>query len=162
MEHGEGVPQPWTQQHLIRILHENWPDSIKIFHLNRIRRLPYIPSDTDIKKLRKAGIQSVVQLEEGVIYSSLGGDYNVSGTSLDVRIQSNCWVQSLKNWEEYVRNNYLLLLEQAQHEGITFNSKLKFRLRIEDDQQVYAFEEEARVAWLICDRWFPYPELSGY
>lgn len=67
MEHGQGVPLPWIKQHLIRILHDNWPDSINIFRLDRIRKLTYVPSDTDIKDFRKAGIQTVVQLANALV-----------------------------------------------------------------------------------------------
>lgn len=161
MEHGQGVPLPWIKQHLIRILHDNWPDSIKIFRLDRIRKLTYVPSDTDIKDFRKAGIQTVVQLEEDVVYLPLGGGYDSSGRSTDAKIQSNCWIRSLENWEKYVRDNYLLLVEQAKHDDIIFGSKLKFSLMI-DALQVYALEEGSRVAWKICDSWFPMPWLSGY
>jgi hypothetical protein len=66
----------WSRQELIRILHENWPDSISSFRLDRIRKLTYVPSDTDIKDLRQAKIQTFVQLEEGVVYAPLGGSYS--------------------------------------------------------------------------------------
>lgn len=161
MEHGNNVAEPWSQQHLIRILHNSWPDSIKTFTSSRIKRLSHVPSDTDIKDFRKAGIQTSVQLEEGVVYFPLGGGYNSLGESIDARIQSNIWIRSLKNWEKYVRDNYLLLVEQAKTDNIVFNSKLKFSLMI-DPLQVNVLEEGSQVAWKLCDSWFPMPWLSGY
>ena len=156
MEHAN-----WSKQEFIRILHENWPDSIRSFRLDRIWKLTYVPSDTDIKDLRQAKIQTFVQLEEGIVYAPLGGGYDRSGRSSDARIQSNCWMKTLENWEKWVRDNYLLLVEQAKHEGVTFGSKLKFRLMI-NDPKVYALEEASLVAWEICNSWFPMPWLSGY
>jgi hypothetical protein len=87
--------------------------------------------------------------------------YDRSGRSSEARIQSNCWMKTLENWEKWVRDNYLLLVEQAKHEGVTFGSKLKFRLMI-NDPKVYALEEASLVAWEICNSWFPMPWLSGY
>ncbi|HBL12133.1 MAG TPA: hypothetical protein DD379_12130, partial [Cyanobacteria bacterium UBA11162] len=144
----------WSRQEFIRILHENWPDSIESFRPYGIQKLKYVPSDTDIKDCRKAGIQTAVQLEEGIVYLPIGGGYAVSGISVDVRIQSNCWIKTIKNWEKYVRDNYLLMVEQAMPNGITFGSKLKFRLII-DDPQVYVLEEVSRVAWKICNNLCP-------
>ena len=61
----------WTEQNLISILHENWPDSIKHF------RLPGVKGDSledeQIQALRAINSNHCIGMKDGVVYAPPGG-----------------------------------------------------------------------------------------
>jgi len=63
----------FTNQDLLRILEENWPEIIDPYALNRVIGLPYNASDTDIDSLREASINTILQTPGGRCLISMGG-----------------------------------------------------------------------------------------
>jgi len=72
-----------TEVEMIRVLHENWPDSISQFRLKGIVGLATHISDHDIGNLRKAHVQTMVEVDD-VVYVPLGGGVMTSGDSMQV------------------------------------------------------------------------------
>lgn len=145
MKHGKGAPSnPWTNQQLIDTLHKNWPESIRDFRVNGVW-LPKNHSDDDIEYFRQRGIQTFIQIED-VVYSPMGGGYSISGMSTDAQNSSNIHTRTIKDLEQYIRDNYIQLIGVLEQKGITFSSKLKFRLVI-DGLKVEILEEYSQQTW---------------
>ncbi|ADC49267.1 hypothetical protein BpOF4_06025 [Alkalihalophilus pseudofirmus OF4] len=64
MNHGS-----WTNQDMVRIIHKNWPSSIKSFRLKEISGVHPRLTNKDIYKLRRGGANSVIEIEDGVVYA---------------------------------------------------------------------------------------------
>ena len=77
-EHGA-----WSRQEMIRILHDNWPDSIRNFRFKGVLGLAAKLSDQDIGNLRNAHIQTSVQIDD-TVYAPLGGGLTCTGDSVRV------------------------------------------------------------------------------
>lgn len=134
--HGRGVPQPWTRQEMIRILHDNWPQSINRYRLN-VEGLVTPPSDEDIRITRTGHVNSLVQLEAGVVYAPPGGGLSTSGISAEVVMTSDRAMIQLDHFEKWLRNNEAMLREGA----VRLPDPMVLRLQIENDWWTYAVEQ---------------------
>jgi len=66
-------PGGFTNQDLLRILEENWPEILAPYTIKRCVRLPYNASDRDIDSLRKVGRNPILQTPGGRVLSQMGG-----------------------------------------------------------------------------------------
>jgi len=74
-------PHRFTNQKLLRIVKDNWPEIIEPHTLNRAIGLPSNWSDDDIGSLRKAGIDPILQISDGPVLMSMGGGITTAGNS---------------------------------------------------------------------------------
>jgi hypothetical protein len=74
----------FTNQDLLRILEENWPEMMDQHAFKDIVKLDHNPSDKEIGKLRKAGINVMVQTPGGRVLTPMGGGITSAGTSARV------------------------------------------------------------------------------
>jgi len=63
----------WNCQELVEIIHKNWPEVIKHYKLEIVIGLSHVPSDENIKKLRKVNINTMIKMSDGAIYAPVGG-----------------------------------------------------------------------------------------
>jgi hypothetical protein len=135
----------WTRLDLIRIIHDNWEDSIKQFRLNEVLRTEPSISDGDVKKLRKVHAFTFIEVREGVVYMPLGMGYASSGDSIEVIRKCDCIFNSLKAHENNIKNNINGIVENIEKSDNKIGSKLWFRLNIENNK-VYALEVYSKIA----------------
>jgi hypothetical protein len=67
----------WTRQEFVKIIHQNWPESIARNRLKGIVGLDYgngadSITDEEYARLRKAGVTTAVEAEKGAVYALLG------------------------------------------------------------------------------------------
>jgi hypothetical protein len=74
-------PHRFTNQKLLRIVKDNWPEIIEPHTLNRAIGLPSKWSDDDIGSLRKAGIDPILQISDGPVLMPMGGGSTTAGNS---------------------------------------------------------------------------------
>lgn len=136
--------QSFSKRILVEILHNNWPDSISQFVIPGAIGLEKNPLDDEIKGLRKAGVNTFVQVADGTVYCSIGGGYTMLGVSVDVAIACNDWMHLLLQWETYIRDNVDSIIESARQSGVEIRSPLSFRLRF-DRGAAYAVETNSGI-----------------
>jgi len=132
----------WSKQDLIRTLHTEWPKSIASFRINGILGLSYQPSNDDIAKLRKAGVQSMVQIEDGVVYGPIGGGYSTAGTSIQSRMQANRYCRLIRDIERRVKENTDMYIGKIKEHGLTPGKVSRFQLMV-NNQGFYVVEMES-------------------
>ena len=76
----------WSEKGIVEILHLNWPSSIKQFKLDGVVGLAHSPDSTDIKKLRRNDVNSIIQFNDNSVYGSLGLGNTSSGESVEASI----------------------------------------------------------------------------
>ena len=139
MEHGS-----WAKQELIKIIHDNWPESIERYRVPWIEKMEPAVSDNDRKKLRKAHIVTFVEIEKGIIYAPLGMGYASSGASIEVvRTCIHC-NNRIALFENTVKEKIVTLIQMMKDQGYKVGSRLHFLLGIESNI-VYAFEVNSGV-----------------
>jgi hypothetical protein len=52
----------WSRREIVEILHRNWPESIEKYRLKGVLGLQMQHTETDIKDLRKVGVQALIQV----------------------------------------------------------------------------------------------------
>lgn len=90
----------FTNQDLLRIIEENWPEIIDPYTLKRAVGLPYNASDSDIGSLRKASINTILQTPGGRFLISMGGGITLAGTSLNIRREAKCIINDVRQLED--------------------------------------------------------------
>lgn len=140
MKHGE-----WANDEIIKIIHTNWPESIKDYRLRSIS----IPEEHNLTKkqrakFRDAGITTVVKVTKDIIYAPLGGGYVSSGHSLNNVRQCDSAKNNLNIMEQNVRDNFsryeAAILEHTGYNGNRFD----FILEISDmDNKVHITEKNS-------------------
>lgn len=131
MEHNN-----WAKKEVIKIIHENWPESIEKYLMKGVQVVSPQLNDEAHEALRKHGITSMVQLEEGVIYMPLGGGVASNGDSTAVVMTCLHYSNLIRGLELKVKNNYRNYIKEGERYGFKFKGRLHFCLRIIDDVNI--------------------------
>lgn len=136
-------PAPWSNQELLRIIHRNWPDSIKQF------KAPFTSlnkplTDKDIKAIRAAHSLYLIELEPGVVYMPPGLGLTTAGIGLEVVRASDRYADMMRTYEDVIKENIDELTDMIKAEGVESGKELSFRLKIEG-KRVLAYEENHNV-----------------
>lgn len=148
--HGKNVQQPWAKQDLLKIIHNNWPQTIARWKLpDGIELHPGCiapPSDTQYASLRKNGISTAIFFDKGIAYISPGGGYMSTGHSQEIVLYCQRVHNTLKLNELYVRDNITSLVRQIEEiTGKSVSRRLRFKL-IEIDNVLYVAEMQSNIA----------------
>ena len=93
----------WSDQDMIRILHDNFPESIESWRASGVLGLAHVPTNEDVNTLRKAGVNSGLEIYPGVVYFSPGGGYATDGTNIWVSMKVNDYARfSIRTANEIV------------------------------------------------------------
>ena len=98
----------FTNQDLLKILEDNWPEIIEPYALKRCVGLPDndfgLPdndSGSNIKRLREAGINTILQTPGGRFLKSMGGGITSAGNSSRIKTEAyriKTEVRELEEW----------------------------------------------------------------
>lgn len=135
----------WAKQEMVGVLHRNWSDSIKQFRLNGVNGLARPVSDQDVQTLRKRSVNSMVEIEEGVVYVPMGGGFATSGISVDVVRHADYCRGRLSSMQQSVIDNIAEIAKDAKNKGVAFPEKPQFGLEVKDDE-LYAVEINSMLA----------------
>jgi hypothetical protein len=90
---------------LLEIIEAEWPEYLDSWEIKDLVALGHIPSPEEVRKLRAAHIQSVLQLSSGRVLATPGGGYALSGTSIRAMIAAQRAHRVLTNAERFVRQH---------------------------------------------------------
>jgi hypothetical protein len=90
----------FTNQDLLRILEENWPEIIEPYALKRCVGLPDNDSDSNIKRYRQAGINTILQTPGGRFLKSMGGGITSAGNSSRIKTEVDRRKTEVRRHEE--------------------------------------------------------------
>ncbi len=116
--HGKGVASPWSKQEMVKILHNNWPETIKKYRLPEgIQLYPTsveLPTDQEYSLLRNSGITTPIFVDKGIAYFSPGGGYMSTGHSYEVVSICQKIHNTLKLNEIYIKENITSLVKNIE------------------------------------------------
>ncbi len=121
-EHGR-----WTEQELLKIIYRNWRDTLEPYIVAGALGTTHHPTDEEIKALRKANVNALLEIEPGVVIAPPGGGYASDGTSIEVVIARDNIVKYLKDFETRIMQNEKDIRRQIQSKT-TPARELNFRL----------------------------------
>lgn len=139
MEHGN-----WANQKLIRIIHQNWPESIERFRMHEATGLNNSVTDKDIKAYRSSHSYSLVEPEPGVVYAPPGMGLTSSGIGVEVVRASDRYAMLMKDYESVIKENIGDIETRFIDEGRKLGKKLSFALKIKESN-VSAYEKNHNI-----------------
>ncbi len=122
----------WTKQEMIKIIHVNWPESIESYRLNDVIGLAHVPTDDDIKLMRKFGVNSSVEIEPGVVYIPIGGGLTSAKTSIEVSMVMIHYNRLIPKLQEYVEQNLQKIGEYVSKKANFAGSELSIKLIVQN------------------------------
>ena len=147
--HGKNVQQPWAKQDLLKIIHNNWPQTIAKWKLpDGIELCPEsiaLPSDSQYAFLRRSGISTAIFVDKGIAYISPGGGYMSTGHSQEIVLYCQRVHNTLKHCELHIGNSITSLVKQIEEiTGKPVGRRLHFKL-IEIDNVLYVEEQQSKI-----------------
>lgn len=121
-------PGCWTLQELLKIIHNNWPDSIGPYRMNGVIGMAYTFTDSQIGQLRRANLNTMYEVAPGVVYGQLGGGYTASGDSTEVVRRCIYYNRLVKSFEKSIEENEGTIIEEMRKSGMDIPEELHFRL----------------------------------
>jgi hypothetical protein len=105
----------WSNDDLVRVLHDNWPDSIRDFRFRGVQGLAQQVSPAERTKLRNADINSSIEISPGVVYGSLGGGFALSGDPISAVTKTNSCHHWFAEAEQRVRDSASVWAKNASN-----------------------------------------------
>lgn len=95
----------WTKQQMVKVIHNNWPESIEAYLMKDVIGLSHVPTDDDIKTMRKLGINSAIEIEPGIVYAPIGGGLTTARTSIRISMTLIHYNKLLPKLQKYIEDN---------------------------------------------------------
>jgi hypothetical protein len=136
----------WTDQDMVKVIHDNWPESIENYLMKGIIGLVHVPSNEDIKLMRKHGINSGIEIAPSVVYLLMGGGLTTAKTSIEVTRALIYFKKLIPKLQEHIENNLQAFGNIISEKTGQNEDELNFKLTIEDGT-FYAVESRANLAF---------------
>lgn len=135
LDHGN-----WAKKDLIKIIHDNWPEVIEHLKINKNGEkfiTSYNPTDLERPNLRKANMNSFIEIDEYNVYLSPGGGFTGSGHSIIASLKLLDDRTFLQKLEDDIKNNPKSILKQIfSTMNFVKNNDLHFELIFENGFQL--------------------------
>lgn len=123
--------QNWTNRDLIETWHTNWPDTLAPYRLPADIVAPPNPTEQELQRLRRAHVNTHVQVPDGTNYAPPGSGATTSGVAVDVAMTCNRHRKIMRGLERYVRDNIGHIVQAAGADGVTLPTPCRFRLQVD-------------------------------
>lgn len=138
----------WSEQELVKIAHRNWPAAIAQFKLDGAIGLSQQYTNNDIAALRKAGVQTLVEVEANAVYAPIGGGYSTARTSIAVTVQSDRYRALIDALQAHVIGNMQTFMQIIAKKGLAPACPPNFSLVV-NQEGYFAVETGSSVRFLL-------------
>lgn len=138
----------WTKQQMVKVIHENWPQSIESYRLKDVIGLSSIPTDDDIKLMRKVGINSAIEIEPGVVYAPIGGGFTTAKTSINISLALIHYNKLLPKLQKHIEDNLQEIGKIINEKTGRAEEELFLKLVIQDNEY-FAVEQNTGLAFKL-------------
>lgn len=136
----------WTKQQMVKVIHDNWPESIESYLMKDIIGLTHVPTDDDIKKMRKYGVNSAIEIEPGVVYAPIGGGLTTARTSIEVSMALLHYNRLLPKLQKHIEDNLQEIGKIVADKTGRTDKELFLKLVIQD-HEYYAVEQNTGLSF---------------
>lgn len=130
----------WTKQQMVKVIHDNWPESIASYLMKDVIGLSHVPTDDDIKTMRKFGVNSAIEIEPGVVYAPIGGGLTTAKTSIEVSMALIHYNRLLPKLQKHIEDNLQEIGRIVTEKTGRTDEELFLKLVIQD-YEYYAVEQ---------------------
>lgn len=98
----------WAKKEVIQIVHRNWEEDFKSFRLEGVISLHPRIEDRNYQKLRNKNINTLIEVEEGIVYMGFGFGITTSGHGQLAKIEELRCKKALKSAEKYINHEMVM------------------------------------------------------
>lgn len=146
IHHGE-----WACLRLLEIIQANWPAVIESHRFKGIIRLGTVPTDEDIRKLRRAHINVMVQLSDGSIYGMMGGGISTSGLGAAVVRTCDYYAILLRRIQTQFEEQADAIADRIAQKGHAPGDEIVLRLHRGTNDTFVAVVEGLKLGFVVLE-----------
>lgn len=105
----------YSNQNMIRIIHDNWPKLIEKNHLKGVTGLEEKIDNHTYGLFRKGGVSTFVELGENEVYGLIGGGYASNGFSNEAVRNADFWLNRLRTFQTIIKDNAVWIGKTIDH-----------------------------------------------
>jgi hypothetical protein len=124
----------WTKQEMVKIIHNNWPDTIRASLLENVVELNYKASDDDLKSLRKNHLNTCVEVNPGIIYRPIGLGSSSDGTNSEIVMVYNRYMHKITKIEKAIKKQIGQIEKAITSDGKVVPRVFDFHLLINNNE----------------------------
>jgi len=121
----------WTKDELIEIIFNDWPEILEPMRCKGVIASSWTPSEDDRKKLRKAHVNTTIDLGRNLVFMP-----GLGSTSAGNSIQSTIQTNKMKRYLEALENQVKSILENSTYKSLP--GEMTVHLIRLGDRYVYA------------------------
>lgn len=110
-----------SQQEMVRIIHDNWPELIERIHLKGIDGLTETVDDAMYEIARDNSCTTFADLGPGQVYGMIGGGYASDRSSTEVVRWHDIWMGRMQVFEEIIKEQVVWITEQTGSKELDVN-----------------------------------------
>ncbi|WP_298808877.1 hypothetical protein [uncultured Psychrobacter sp.] len=118
----------WAKQEIVEIIHNNWPYIVKDYKTEGMDGDSY--SEQEIKNLNENGLNILIKVKDGTVYSPMGGGRSLSGYNVKATYFQIATEKLLRDIESRI---------QEQLKNSEYDFKIKAKLCILNDRYTVTF-----------------------
>lgn len=135
--------QLWSKKEMLRIVYENWPETIEKYHLNGMVSLSETLSDAQYYRLRRAHASCCVELGPNLVYGMLGGGYASDGSPIQAVREHGYYIRILRVVERILEDCLWKMLSQMEKENGQMMGEARVKLLSLDGEEFVLIEENS-------------------
>ncbi|HMN67606.1 MAG TPA: hypothetical protein PKC28_03620, partial [Bdellovibrionales bacterium] len=148
----EGANNVWSRQELISILTGEFSDVAKKYRLNGLLPPESQLSDSEVRKMRKAGVNVIPSSGEDML--ALGAGIATDDSSMEATMHTDQMMQMIYSWEKYLNEKIEDINADFEKQGLK-TTKMQFKLGLDEDGFfVYEASTNARLRGLCQKQYF--------
>ena len=119
---------PWVKKELISIIHQNWPAVLDHCRLKGISSVELNYQDDDLGKLRKAGLASILDMEDGTFYIEPGMGRTMGGLHVQDLMRADKISRIADSVQGVISETWAEISDNARILGYHFRPQVSLKL----------------------------------
>lgn len=116
----------WETTSIVESLHRNWPHVIRGHRINGIQG--EILTDEERRKLRRSNVNTLITMNDGVVYGPIGGGVASSGVAVEAVIRAARLSEGVKRLQAAVQEQLGAFIPELKGHGYADGSDIKATL----------------------------------
>lgn len=125
----------FAKRHLLSMVQKYWPQLLEPYEIKGIVALEHNPSDEEIDRLRRAGVNVTIELN-GKFYVPMGGGLTTAKTSVTHRLEINKLIHWLRQVEEHIQTHQAEIIDKINNARRLNLNTLQPRVRLINERFV--------------------------
>jgi hypothetical protein len=134
----------WTDSALVEIIHSNWPSTIEGRRIGAIK-LQHSLTDAQRKNLRDKHGNAAIQMQDGTVYTAIGGGIVGSGANLSSVVWGDWLLATARSVEQFMLGQADQIADQVAQKTGSLPDSLELHLaNLQSDHADVCWEHQSQ------------------